>query len=70
MRNIIVILGLLTLIGTGCFVGVKQAKTNDLNGQCLAGQGCCSWHGGQCGCSNSGRVICCDGTYSPSCRCY
>jgi hypothetical protein len=33
-----------------------------------AGQGCCSWHGGQCGCS-SGRVVCCDGQYSPSCGC-
>jgi hypothetical protein len=33
-----------------------------------AGQGCCSWHGGQCGCSGS-RVECCDGTLSPSCKC-
>lgn len=31
-------------------------------------RGCCSWHGGVCGCEN-GRVVCCDGTYSPSCRC-
>lgn len=31
-------------------------------------QGCCSWHGGVCGCSN-GRTVCCDGTYSPSCTC-
>ena len=30
--------------------------------------GCCSWHGGVCGCSN-GRKTCCDGTKSPSCRC-
>lgn len=33
-------------------------------------QGCCSWHGGQCGCDSYGRVICCDGTLSPSCRCW
>ena len=30
--------------------------------------GCCSWHGGVCGCSN-GRKVCCDKTLSPSCRC-
>lgn len=32
-------------------------------------RGCCSWHGGVCGCSSGGRVRCCDGTLSPSCRC-
>lgn len=32
--------------------------------------GCCSWHGGQCGCDSSGRVICCDGTLSPTCYCW
>ena len=32
-------------------------------------RGCCSWHNGVCGCSDNGRIICCDGTYSPSCRC-
>lgn len=35
----------------------------------LARSGCCSWHGGVCGCSG-GRVVCCDGTYSPSCGCH
>jgi hypothetical protein len=30
--------------------------------------GCCSWHGGVCGCSN-GRKRCCDGELSPSCKC-
>jgi hypothetical protein len=34
----------------------------------LARRGCCSWHGGVCGCS-FGRVVCCDGTFSPSCDC-
>jgi hypothetical protein len=33
-------------------------------------RGCCSWHGGQCGCDSSGRVICCNGTLSPSCYCW
>ena len=30
--------------------------------------GCCSWHGGVCGCEG-GRAVCCDGTLSPSCGC-
>lgn len=30
--------------------------------------GCCSWHGGVCGCQG-GRTLCCDGTLSPSCKC-
>lgn len=35
-----------------------------------AGRGCCSWHGGQSYCdSNTGRWVCADGTYSPSCTC-
>ena len=33
-------------------------------------RGCCSWHGGECGCDSSGRVICCDGTLSPTCYCW
>ena len=32
-------------------------------------RGCCSHHGGVCGCSVSGRTVCCDGTLSPSCGC-
>lgn len=31
-------------------------------------RGCCSWHGGVCGCAE-GRAKCCDGTLSPSCGC-
>lgn len=34
-----------------------------------AGRGCCSRHGGQCGCDFTGRVRCCDGTLSPTCKC-
>ncbi len=30
--------------------------------------GCCSYHGGVCGCSG-GRALCCDGALSPSCGC-
>lgn len=31
-------------------------------------KGCCSNHGGVCGCS-MGRAVCCDGSLSPSCGC-
>jgi hypothetical protein len=31
-------------------------------------RGCCSHHGGVCGCQG-GRAKCCDGTLSPSCGC-
>ena len=33
------------------------------------GQGCCSSHGGECGCQD-GRDLCCDGALSPSCTCH
>lgn len=33
-----------------------------------AKQGCCSHHGGVVGCS-SGRQVCADGSYSPTCTC-
>lgn len=36
----------------------------------FAKSGCCSWHGGVSGCDTStGRQVCNDGTYSPSCTC-
>jgi hypothetical protein len=31
-------------------------------------RGCCSHHGGVCGCS-AGHTTCCDGSTSPSCQC-
>ena len=35
-----------------------------------AKQGCCSHHGGVCGCNSStGHQLCCDGADSPSCGC-
>lgn len=33
-----------------------------------ARRGCCSHHGGVCGCAD-GRSVCCDGQLSPSCGC-
>jgi hypothetical protein len=37
--------------------------------QKIARSGCCSWHGGVCDCIG-GRVVCCDGTFSPTCSCH
>lgn len=34
-----------------------------------ARRGCCSWHGGVSSCGDNGRIICRDGTYSPTCGC-
>ena len=34
----------------------------------LGRRGCCSWHGGVCGCGGP-RLLCCDGSLSPSCPC-
>lgn len=31
-------------------------------------RGCCSHHGGVCGC-NGGSALCCDKTISPTCDC-
>ena len=42
--------------------------TDEARRAVLERSGCCSWHGGVCGCGgNSAR--CCDGTLSPSCGC-
>jgi hypothetical protein len=52
---------------------VKLTVSVTGKGQVLAGsraslRGCCSRHGGVCGCS-AGRVACCDDALSPSCDC-
>ena len=46
----------------------KQQISKDTKLEEVKQRGCCSWHGGVSGCSN-GRVVCNDGTYSPSCTC-
>lgn len=45
-----------------CFIVLSPITVN-------AQRGCCSYHGGESGCSSSGRTICSDGTLSPSCTC-
>jgi hypothetical protein len=42
-----------------------------LHSSVLATRGCCSYHGGVSYCdSSTGRYVCADGTYSPSCTCW
>ena len=52
-----------------CLGQLQQDNSGD-NGYQLAQRGCCSHHRGVCGCSDDGRAICCDNTYSPSCGCW
>jgi len=55
------LLGVAILMVIFLFTGIKRAD---------AGQGCCSWHGGQNYCDyDVGRWVCNDNTYSPSCGC-
>lgn len=46
---------------------LKQSD-DGIDGMLFARSGCCSHHGGVCGCSGD-RISCCDGTLSPSCTC-
>ena len=45
------------------------AQPDELPGILEAARGCCSHHGGMSGQCNNGRVVCRDGTLSPSCKC-
>jgi hypothetical protein len=46
----------------------EQSSSENVSSEQLARRGCCSHHGGVCNCSG-GRVVCCDGQFSPSCTC-
>lgn len=53
-------------INTQSGLNIASIQSNDIEER----RGCCSWHGGVCGCDETtGRVICCDGTLSPTCTC-
>jgi len=64
----------LIIIGISCvsFINVNSSKAV---GQCgidskAQRSGCCSRHGGVCGCNKTiNKLKCCDGTSSPSCGC-
>ncbi len=61
MKNALIVMLLLII----CAGASRAFMTNfDL----LNKRGCCSSHGGVCGCSG-GSAQCCDGTLSPTCGC-
>ena len=47
----------------------EQTKINTSVEEQVAKSGCCSHHGGVCGCSG-GNDLCCDGAPSPTCGCH
>lgn len=58
-----------TLIAGAMFVLFTSVATIQPSGSPdVEKSGCCSWHGGVCGCEG-GRAVCCDGILSPSCGC-
>jgi hypothetical protein len=77
---VLILLGLATSVMASNSVSEKTTTTNQYvtsvckpelgakSGSVEAKRGCCSHHGGVCGCS-TGRQVCCDGSFSPSCTC-
>jgi len=54
MRKLLILVSLLAVLAP-----ISEAR-----------RGCCSWHGGVDSCDErTGRIVCRDGTYSPSCTC-
>ncbi|MDP2248012.1 MAG: hypothetical protein Q8J65_07750 [Nitrosomonadales bacterium] len=49
-------------------VTCQEQESVNLQDQ-VARRGCCSHHGGVCGCGGA-TLRCCDGTNSPSCGCH
>jgi len=70
MKSFLLFLLLLFSLGAVADQSVcDKLKAENATPEQLAQRGCCSWHGGVCGCSG-GRTQCCDGQLSPSCRCH
>ena len=59
MKKMFVVFAIMVLSAGAAFSLMSDIKQR---------RGCSSHHGGVCGCS-SGRAVCCDGTFSPSCGC-
>ena len=67
MKKFLFVFSLIAFFCLGVQIYSNQTSVYD---ECLiAGRGCCSRHGGVCGCSG-GRSKCCDGTLSPTCQCF
>ena len=70
MKNIFIIIFMLaSSLSMAEEYDCKNPQINSLTQEQIAERGCCSHHGGVCGCSG-GTDICCDGAASPSCGCH
>lgn len=68
MKKFLLTFGVVIFVGFGIGLLSSHFLQNN-NNLMFAGRGCCSSHGGVCGCTG-GRSKCCDGTLSPSCHCF
>ena len=66
MKTLFAILFAIVMVGGACSATAYSFSNNS---PVIAQRGCCSHHGGVSGCDQNGRVICRDGSPSPSCRC-
>lgn len=69
MRYFLVLLLFSSILSVAEEKSCEQLQKEGLTNEQLAQRGCCSWHGGVCGC-NGGRAVCCDGKLSPTCGCH
>ena len=69
MKHLLIFTLLFSLNGFAEEKSCEQLKKENANQEQLAQRGCCSWHGGVCGCTG-GRAVCCDGKLSPTCGCH
>lgn len=69
MRYFLVLLLFSSILSVAEENPCEQLQKEGLTNEQLAQRGCCSWHGGVCGC-NGGRALCCDGKLSPTCGCH
>ena len=63
MKTLIFLLAIFATFSTNAYEMCLIPQQN-----IVEARGCCSSHGGVCGCS-MGQATCCDGSLSPSCGC-
>lgn len=69
MKRLIISILFIFVVGVSSVFSYNQATSKSAD--CIQAEraGCCSRHGGVCGCTKDHRAKCCDGTLSPSCGC-
>ena len=82
LKKITLFLGLFLLLAAPVFADEPSSSQPTTSDQCAtssqpdglpgileAARGCCSHHGGMSGQCKNGRVVCRDGSISPTCKC-